>query len=95
MEIRKLAGIPAGRWSKWVVVLAWVAIAVALGPLGGRLTSVQKNDTVSYLPRNAESTKVNAELQRFPDAKQVTAAVVYRRDSGLTAPRRGTAAASR
>jgi putative drug exporter of the RND superfamily len=95
MELRKLAGVPAGRWSKWVVVVAWVAIAVALGPLGGRLTSVQKNDTVSYLPRNAESTKVNAELQRFPDAKLVTAVVVYRRDSGLTPADRARAEADR
>jgi putative drug exporter of the RND superfamily len=95
MEFRKLAGVPAGRWSKWVVVLAWVAIAVALGPLGGRLTSVQKNDTVSYLPRHAESTRVNAELQRFPDAKQVTAVVVYRRDSGLTPADRARAEADR
>ncbi|HSO53969.1 MAG TPA: MMPL family transporter, partial [Actinomycetes bacterium] len=95
MKLRKLAGVPAGRWSKWVVVLAWVAIAVALGPLGGRLTSVQKNDTVSYLPRHAESTRVNAELQRFPDAKQVTAVVVYRRDSGLTPADRARAEADR
>jgi RND superfamily putative drug exporter len=95
MDLRKLERVPAGRWSKWVVVLAWVAITVALGPLGGRLTSVQKNDTVSYLPRNAESTKVDAELQRFPDARQVTAVVVYRRDSGLTQADRAKAQAER
>jgi putative drug exporter of the RND superfamily len=95
VELRRLAGVPAGRWSKWVVVLAWVAIAVALGPLGNRLTSVQKNDDVSYLPRNAESTRANAQLQRFPDAKQVVALVVYRRDSGLTRADRAKAEADR
>jgi RND superfamily putative drug exporter len=95
MELRRLAGVPAGRWSKWLVVLAWVVIAVVLGPLGSRLTSVQTNDDVSYLPRNAESTRANAELQRFPDASRVAAVVVYRRDSGLTQADRASAAADR
>jgi RND superfamily putative drug exporter len=94
-DARRLAAIPAGRRTKWVVLLAWVAIAAVAFPLGGRLTSVQRNDAASYLPRNAESTRVNRQLAGFPDSGSLTAVVVYRRETGLTAADRARAAADR
>jgi putative drug exporter of the RND superfamily len=94
-DARRLAAIPAGRRTKWVVLLAWVAIAAVAFPLGGRLTSVQRNDAASYLPRNAESTRVNRQLAGFPDSGSLAAVVVYRRETGLTAADRARAAADR
>jgi RND superfamily putative drug exporter len=83
MNFSRLAAIPAGRRTKWVVLLVWLAIAAMAGPLGGRLSSVQSNDTASYLPRNAEATKADAQFKRFPQSKQLDALIVYRRDTGL------------
>jgi uncharacterized membrane protein YdfJ with MMPL/SSD domain len=94
-DARRLAAIPAGRRTKWVVLLAWVAIAALAFPLGGRLTGVQRNDVSSYLPRNAESTRVNRQLAGFPDSGSLAAVVVYRRETGLTAADRARAAADR
>jgi hypothetical protein len=34
---QRLAGVSAGRRSKWLVVVAWVALGVAAGPLAGTL----------------------------------------------------------
>lgn len=48
-----------------VVLLLWVALAGAGGPLVGQLTSVQDNDQASFLPDDAESTRVDAQLSDF------------------------------
>jgi putative drug exporter of the RND superfamily len=82
-DLRKLAALPAGRRAKWVVLLAWLAIVVLVVPFGGKLSSAQKNDTISFLPRNAESTRVQQQLDRLNENQDVTAVIVYRRDSGL------------
>jgi RND superfamily putative drug exporter len=61
-DVRKLAAIPAGRRSKWVILFAWLVIAVIALPFAGKLSSAQKNDAVAFLPRNAESTQVQKQL---------------------------------
>jgi RND superfamily putative drug exporter len=58
-DVRKLAALPAGRRAKWVVLAFWLVIAGLAGTFAGQLSSVQKNDAISFLPRNAESTRVS------------------------------------
>jgi RND superfamily putative drug exporter len=78
------AVLPAGRRTKWLVVLGWLILVGALGPLNGRLESVQENDAAAFLPGSAESTRV-LELQRqLPGGQALPAVAVYQRDGGLT-----------
>jgi RND superfamily putative drug exporter len=55
---RKLAKIPAGSWTKWLVVGFWVAVVAVAYPLSGKLAGAEKNDTSAWLPASAESVKV-------------------------------------
>ncbi|WP_217146863.1 MMPL family transporter, partial [Streptomyces sp. AC627_RSS907] len=92
---KRLPVLPGGRRSKWVVLLAWLILAVALGPLAGKLGDVEENGPNAFLPSGAESAQVNTELEKFR-ADELTAAVaVYTRDGGLTAADRAKVAADR
>ena len=81
----RIAGIPCGRWTKWLVVGFWVVVVVVAGPLAGKLTGAEKNDAKSWLPANAESTKVLDLQARFESPNVFPAVVVYERGTGLTA----------
>jgi RND superfamily putative drug exporter len=94
-DVRKLAAIPAGRRSKWVILAAWLVIAAVALPFGGKLSSAQKNDAVAFLPRGAESTRVQQQLDQLNQNQDLTAVIVYRRASGLTPADRARAAADR
>jgi RND superfamily putative drug exporter len=80
----KIARFPCGRRTKWVVVVFWVVVLAVAGPLAGKLTGVQKNDSVEWLPQSAESTKVFTLSERFGTADDVPAVIVYERRSGIT-----------
>src|SRR5215218_7557809 len=64
-QARRLAALPCGRWSKWVVLVFWVAVLVVAGPLAGKLNSAQQNDASAWLPKNAESTQVVELAEQF------------------------------
>jgi len=89
----RVAGFPAGRWTKWIVVGFWVAVLAVTFPLAGKLSGAEKNDTGAWLPAHAESTKVLDVQSRFQPPNVYTAIVVYQRSSGLTAADRAKAAA--
>jgi putative drug exporter of the RND superfamily len=91
--LRKAAEIPAGSWTKWVVVGFWVAVLVITFPLAGKLSGAEKNDTKAWLPANAESTKVIDVVSHFQSPNIYPAVVVYQRAAGLTAADRAKAAA--
>ena len=44
-------------WIAIIVVIAWLGISGAAGPMFGKLSTVQKNDNSDFLPKNAESYK--------------------------------------
>jgi RND superfamily putative drug exporter len=76
--------LPAGRRTKWAVVVFWLIIVAVLGPLAGKLTGAEKNDASAWLPAAAESTKVLDVQSRFQSPNIYAAVVVYDRGSGLT-----------
>jgi RND superfamily putative drug exporter len=78
---------------KYLVILFWVAVVAVAGPLAGKLTGAQKNDTKSWLPVRAESTKVLDLQSSFASPNAIPAVVVYERASGLTAADRAKTAA--
>src|SRR3954453_3894355 len=79
--------VVAGRRVKYVVLLAWLAIVGAsLGMnLPGKFSDAERNESTSFLPGDAESTKALEASTRITGGENVTAVVVYRRDGGLTA----------
>jgi RND superfamily putative drug exporter len=81
-----MARLPAGRWSKWLVVGFWLVVFGVAGPLAGRLNSAQQNDASSWLPHNAESTQVVELAKRFAPADIFPALVVYERPDGPITP---------
>ena len=92
-RLGKVAEIPAGSWTKWVVVGFWVAVLVVMFPLSAKLMGAEKNDAKAWLPASAESTKVLDVQSHFQSPNVYTGVVVYLRASGLTAADRAKAAA--
>jgi len=92
-RLGKIAEIPAGSWTKWVVVGFWVVVLVLAFPLSKKLTGAEKNDAKYWLPGAAESTRVLNAQERFQSPNVITGVVVYQRVLGLTAADRAKAAA--
>jgi RND superfamily putative drug exporter len=92
----RLIAVPAGRRSKFLVLIAWFAIAFAAGPFAIKLADAVSNDAVSWLPRSAEATKALERAKAaFPDADRLVAVAVYAREDGLNAADRAKAASDR
>ncbi|MFC0454295.1 MMPL family transporter [Rhodococcus jostii] len=68
-----------------VLVIVWLAVGGFGGPFAGKLSSVQQNDSTSFLPASAEATEVSALQKGFTDTQFVPAIVVAERTSGITA----------
>jgi putative drug exporter of the RND superfamily len=92
-RLRKIAEIPAGSWTKWVVVAFWLVVLLVAFPLSSKLTGAEKNDLKYWLPGSAESTKVLDVQAQFISPNVYPGVVVYERPSGLTAADRAKAAA--
>jgi putative drug exporter of the RND superfamily len=91
--MRRIAGLPSGRRTKWVVLAFWVAVVAVAGPLAGKLTGAQKNDASEWLPKNAESTQVIELAKRFTTSTTVPAVVVYEHAGRITPADQARAAA--
>src|SRR4051812_19221395 len=83
-DVGRLAWLPSGRTTKWLVAGFWlVGTVIAVAP-AGNLSSQQSNDSISWLPTEAESTQVLARMSAFQSENEIPALVVYSRDSGIT-----------
>jgi RND superfamily putative drug exporter len=92
-RLRAIGGVASGRRAKWGVLAFWLIIVVVAGPLAGKLTGAEKNDSSAWLPANAESTKVLNLQSHFQSPNIFTGVVVYDRPSGLTSADRAKAIA--
>ncbi|MEU2154233.1 MMPL family transporter [Streptomyces sp. NPDC019396] len=77
----------------WAVVALWIALTAIALPFGEKLADVKRDGVVDYLPDSADSTHVARIQQQLPGGSGAEVVVVYRRDGGLTAGDRATAAA--
>src|SRR5512132_4294782 len=84
--MRRIAGLVSGRWTKWGVLVFWIAVFAVAGPLAGKLNSAQQNDSSAWLPKNAESTQVVELAKRFTPSDIFPALVVYERPDGAVTP---------
>jgi len=88
-----MVGIPAGRRTKWLVLVFWLVVVALAGPLSGKLTGVEKNDAQSWLPSAAESTQALALRSKVVSPNVFPAVVVYDRPAGVTAADKAKATA--
>jgi putative drug exporter of the RND superfamily len=80
-----LASFVTGRRTKWLVIVFWLVGVFALSPLGAKVADVTSDETASFLPAEAESTRVQELLkERFPGGETTIGLIVYRRAGGLT-----------
>ena len=82
-----------GRRTKYLVLLFWIVVVAAMGPLAGKLSGAEKNDAKSWLPGKAESTVALDEQKAFRSPNTFEAVVVYERTAGLTAADKAKVAA--
>jgi RND superfamily putative drug exporter len=87
----RLARLPAGRRTKWLVLIAWLILLMAGGALGGKLQSVTKNNADAYLPGSAEATQVIKLQNRVHKDDSILTIVSYERRSGIMAADRAYA----
>ncbi|MBJ7330443.1 MAG: MMPL family transporter [Solirubrobacteraceae bacterium] len=82
-----LLAFPAGPRAKWVVFFVWVLVVVGTTAAGlpDKFMDAEKNESTSFLPGDAESTKALEVTEKLNDGEKAPTIVVYRRDSGLTA----------
>jgi RND superfamily putative drug exporter len=84
--VGRFASIVAGRKGKWLVLGLWIVLLFVFAPLGSKLADKTQDDTESFLPKNAESTKVVRALDKqFKGGETSDGLIVYQRDGGLTA----------
>jgi putative drug exporter of the RND superfamily len=84
---RSIFALAAGRRSKWVVFLVWVvAIFIAAGPaqLPTKFSDAENNESTSFLPGDAESTKALTATEDLQGGELAPAVIVYEREDGLT-----------
>src|SRR5215213_1343973 len=87
----KLLTLPAQRRPKFVVLIAVLLLAAGLGSQSGKFEDAQDNETVEWLPGDAESVKALKAIERFPDGEISPAVTVISREGGLNADDRARA----
>jgi RND superfamily putative drug exporter len=80
----RIAALPCGRRTKYLVLIFWVIVIGLTGSLAGKLMGAEKNDASAYLPASAESTQELNLQSKFVPKNLNPAVVVYTRPSGLT-----------
>jgi RND superfamily putative drug exporter len=76
----------------WLMLVFWVGVLAVAVPLSGRLSGVQRDSAVDYLPADADSTQVAKVQDELPGGSSTDLVIVYHRDGGLSATDRRTAA---
>ncbi|MFB6855632.1 MMPL family transporter [Streptomyces sp. NPDC056341] len=84
---RRRAAVP------WTLLGLWIVLLAIAGPFAGKLSDVQHDRAVDYLPAGADSTQVAKIQDELPGGESTELVLVYHRDGGLTAADRTTAAA--
>ena len=84
---RSIFAVAAGPRAKWVVLIIWlVGMFIAFGAnLPGKFTDAEDNESSSFLPGDAESTKVLEDSKKLQGGELAPAVIIFRRESGLTA----------
>jgi RND superfamily putative drug exporter len=83
LMLTRISAFAIGRRSRWVVIGAWLLLAVALGGLQPKLQQRAQDESKTFRTRGAESTKVHDLLdKRFPEGGSATATLAYHTSKG-------------
>jgi RND superfamily putative drug exporter len=82
----RLLTLATGRTSKFVVAGIWlIAVFAMIGAnLPGKFADAENNESTSFLPSDAESTKALTVAEELQDGEQAPIVIIYRREGGLT-----------
>ncbi|WP_205698998.1 MMPL family transporter [Conexibacter sp. SYSU D00693] len=83
--LERFLALPAGRRSKWAVLGFWLVavIAIMATDLPSKYADAEKNESTSFLPGDAESTKALEVTKRLQGGELAPTVVVFQRDGGL------------
>jgi RND superfamily putative drug exporter len=84
--LSSLLSFAAGKKARWLVVAVWfIAIFVIFGTnVPGKFSDAENNESSSYLPGDAESTKTLDAVKGLTDGEQAGIVIAYRNPDGLT-----------
>jgi RND superfamily putative drug exporter len=71
-------------WGAIGLIVAWFALGSVIGPAAGQLSSAQENDNATFLPADAEATRVIEEQQRFAQESTLPVVVLFVSDQQIT-----------
>ncbi len=93
----KLLTLPTGRRAKWVVAVVWLLaiVGASAANLPAKYADAENNESTSFLPGDAESTKALAVTEELQGGEQAAPVVIYRREGGLTEADRQKVASDR
>jgi RND superfamily putative drug exporter len=82
----RLASVVAGPRGKWIVFAVWILAVVGTLAfnLPGKFTDAEENESTSFLPEDAESTRALQITERLNAGEVAPTVIVYRREGGLT-----------
>src|SRR4051812_46407445 len=82
-----LLSIASGRRAKWIIGALWLVLVFAASGanLPGKFSDAEKNESSSFLPGDAESTKALDATKRLQSGEQAPMVAIFRREGGLTA----------
>src|SRR5918997_4257013 len=91
----RLLTVASGRRAKWLVLAAWLAFVfgASAAQLPAKFSEAENNESTSFLPGDAESTRALAQVEELQQGEQAPIIVVYRREGGLTQADRARIAA--
>ena len=82
----KFLTLPTGRRAKWIVAALWLLamVGASAADLPGKYSDAENNESTSFLPSDAESTRALTITEELQGGEQAAAVVIYRREGGLT-----------
>jgi RND superfamily putative drug exporter len=85
MSWERIAAIPSGRRTKWLVVAGWLVVVALATVVAGRIGDVETNDQRNWLPADAESTRaLDLADRRFTADDPEYLLLLYVRGTGIT-----------
>ena len=63
------------------LIVIWFALAGIGGPYFGKISQVASNDQATFLPKSAESTKVNEQIGKFQSSDSIPAIIIFTHDN--------------
>ncbi|MEJ7892448.1 MAG: MMPL family transporter [Solirubrobacteraceae bacterium] len=83
---RSLFTFVASPTAKWTIFAVWIVVIFgsAFAGVPEKYTDAQENESTSFLPGDAESTKALTAAEDLQGGELAPAVIVYRREAGLT-----------